>query len=346
MDAAQRDAAILDLSAKHFKHPANATFIRQLAEAYTAADQKDSALIYWQLLTDIQPSNDTAIYTQAQLHYSKGSLDSAVALSRQALNLQPDRIAYMELLAVLDYRLQQPDSAFALCTAILTHNPSNVNALLLSGIILRDQKRDDEALERFERCLKVDPANTDALIHRADEYVLKKKFNEALRDYSAARADLSNDADILNNIGICHYQSGAYQQAITFFKKAISLDRQHPQSYFNKGLSYYHLRQMDTATADMKAAGAIWDSCHSDTCHAYFLDAVYYLGMCYKKVGDLPAARTQFVLLQKEKYPVDLSSEIRYIDYALYISQNWYYFLLLFLLTIGLIVAVFRITKK
>lgn len=346
MDAAQRSTAIMDLSAKHFKHPANTEFIRQLAEAYTAAGQTDSAITYWRSLSSIQHANDTAVYTLAQIYYGLDSLDSASMLARNALTLQPERIEYKELLAIADYRLGHIDSAMTLCDAIISRYPSDANALLLSGIILRDEKKDDEALDRFERCLKADPANTDALIHRADEYVIKKKYNYALRDYSAARADLSNDADILNNIGICHYQSGAYQQAITFFKKAIALNSRHPQSYFNKGLSYYHLRQLDTASADMKSAGAIWDSCHSDTCHAYFMDAIYYLGMCYKKVGDLPSARAQFALLQKGKYPVDLSSEIHYIDYALYISQNWYYLLLLFLLTIGLIVAILRIMKK
>lgn len=346
MDAAQRDAAIHDLSIRHFRHPADAVPIRQLAEAYTAAGQTDSALYYWRSLTTLQPANDTAIFTLAQLYYDMDALDSSALFAGQALHIQADRIPYMELLAVIDYRLQQSDSALALCNAILVHTPSNVNALLLSGIILRDQNKNGEALERFDRCLRIDPSNTEALIRRADEYVLKKKYNDALRDYSAARADLSDNADILNNIGICHYESGAYQQAIIFFKKAIQLDRYHPQSYFNRGLSYYHLKEMDTATADMRTAGAIWDSCHTDTCHACFLDAVYYLGMCYKKIGDLPAARTQFILLQKEKYPVDLSSEIRYIDCALFISQNWYYFLLLFLLTIALIVALIRIMRR
>jgi hypothetical protein len=68
--------------------------------------------------------------------------------------------------------------------------------------------------------------------------------------------------------------------------------------------------------------------------------------MCYKKIGDLSAARSHFELLQKEKYPVDLSSEIRYIDYALFISRNWYYFLLLFFLTMGLIIGLFKVLKR
>jgi hypothetical protein len=76
------------------------------------------------------------------------------------------------------------------------------------------------------------------------------------------------------------------------------------------------------------------------------LDARYYLGLCYKKTGDLPAARQQFVWLQKEKYPIDLTSEIRYIDFALFISQNWYYFILLLLLVIGLLIAIYKIVRR
>lgn len=346
MDSAARDSAIYTLSAKHLKRPSNSILIRQLAEAYTAKNDIDSALKYWQLYTNIEGSNDTSFYTQAQLYYSIKSFDSASVCIHDALALQPDRILYTEMLALTDYRLQKTDSALSLCEKILSQSPSDVNALLLSGIILRDQRKNTEALGRFDQCLKADPANTDALVHRADEYMLLKRYTDAMRDYSAARADLSNNADILNNIGICCYESGAYQQAISYFKKAIASNHLHPQSYYNKGLSYYHLNDLDTASTDMKKAGTIWDSCHTDTCHAYFLDAIYYLGMCYKKIGNLPAARCHFELLQKEKYSKDLSTEIKLIDYSLFISQNWYYFLLLLFLTIGLIIVLIRLMRR
>ena len=345
MDSVQRDSAIHELSARHFKKPANPILIRQLAEAYTAKEHTDSALSYWQQLTILQPANDTSLYTQAQLYYRIDSFNSASQLCTQASELAPDRIVYRELMALADFRLQRFDLALGICDHILNLSPANINALLLSGIILRDQKKNVEALERFNRCLHADPANTEALAYRADEYVLLKKYNDALRDYSAARADLSANADILNNIGVCYYESGAYQQAISFFRKAIAINRLHPQSYFNKGLSYYHLNELDTAAIDIQKASAIWDTSHTDTSHAYFLDAIYYLGMCYKKTGDLLSARKCFELLQREKYGIDLSYEITNIDRALFISQNWYYFLILFILGIGLIIVLVKVLR-
>ncbi len=346
MDPAARDSAIHTFSSQHFKRPSNSILIRQLAEAYTAKSNIDSALRYWQLFTDIEGSNDTSFYTQAQLYYTIKSFDSASVCIHNALALQPDRIQYIELLSVIDYRLQKTDSALSICEKILAGSPSDVNALLLSGIILRDRKKNAEALERFDRCLRADPANTDALVHRADEYMLLKRYTDAMRDYSAARADLSTNADILNNIGICCYESGAYQQAISYFKKAIASNHLHPQSYYNKGLSYYHLNDLDTASLDMQNAIALWDTCYKDSCRENLLDAIYYLGMCYKKIGNLAVARDCFVMLQSRKYPKDLSAEIKLIDYSLFISQNWYYFLLLFFLTIGLIMVLVSMMKR
>lgn len=290
--------------------------------------------------------NDTALYTQAQLYNNSNDLDSTALLAQMAVNLKPDEISYLELLASTDYRLQKTDAAMYLCDQILAANPSDVNALLLSGMILRDQRKDSAALERFNRCLKADPSNTDALTHRADLYVLMKKYNDAIRDYSAARADLSDNADILNNIGICYYRSGAYQRGISLFKKALIKDHSNAQSYFNEGLSYYHLNELDTATIYIKAASAIWDTCATGSCHASFQDAMYYLGMCYKGIGDLPTARSHFELLQHEGYRIDLGPEIKIIDRALFISRNWYYFPLLFLFTIGLIIALVRFIRR
>ena len=292
------------------------------------------------------PETDTVLFTQAQLYYSTNNFDSAALLAQMAVNLRPDQISYIELLASSDYRLEKADTAMQLCEQILTLDPSDANALLLSGIILGDIKKDSAALEKFNRCLKADPANIDALTHRADVYVRMKKYNDALRDYSAARADLSDNADILNNIGICYYRSGAYPRALSFFKKALTIDHLNPQSYFNEGLSYYHMNELDTATIYLKTAGAIWDTCSTDSSHAYFLDAMYYLGMCYKRSGDLPAARSQFEMLQREGYPRDLTYEIKMIDCALFISRNWYYFVLLFLFTIGLTIALVKLMRR
>jgi tetratricopeptide (TPR) repeat protein len=342
MDPAIRIAAITELTIKHYKKPANPIFIRQLAEAYTATDQTDSALAYWSMLATLKGNDDTILFTEAQLYYAQKSFDTAATLVTNAIGIQPDDMSYQQLLAVIDYQLHKTDSALSICDKILSTSSDDVNSLMLSGLILRDQKQNDAAFERFDRCVKADPSNTEALIYRADEYVLLKKYNDALRDYSAARADLSENADILNNIGICYYQSGEYQKAIGFFKKAIAINSHLPQGYFNKGLSYYHLNHIDTASIDIKTASILWDSCHTDSCRAYFLDAMYYLGICYKKTGDLPAARACFEFLQKEKYAKDLTMEIKLIDYSLFISCNWYYFILLLCLTIGLIVVLVK----
>jgi tetratricopeptide (TPR) repeat protein len=346
MDAVQRDAAIAELSAKHFKKPANPLLIRQLAEAYTAKNESDSAISYWSLLANIETQNDTAFYTLAELYCNANSLDSALSMIEKAVALQPARTDYISLQAITLYKLQKTDAAQALCEKILTQSPSDVNALLLSGIILRDQKKNEAAMERFEKCLKADPANTEALVYRAELYLQADKYNEALKDYIAARADLSANADILNNMGICHYKSGAYQEAINFFRKAIAVDRHHPQSYFNEGLAYIHLNDLDTASRDIKTASALWDTSKVDTCHSCFLDAIYYLGMCYKKTGDLPAARKCFESLQKENYSQDLSNEIRMIDVALFISRNWYYIAAVLILFILLMIAIIKVIRK
>ena len=346
LDSTQLDSVIRITAIKYQKHPANPLLIKKLAEAFTVKKEIDSAGIYWLKLAEIQPQNDTAWYRHAMLVYGTGKFESAYASLQQSLNIHPDRIDYLSLSAMIAYRLHNEDTSMVLCRRILSLDPQNINALLFSGIILRNQKNNEDALIQFDKCLKADPANTDALMHRAEIYVFLRKYNDALRDYSAARADLSTNPDVINNIGICYYQSGSYQKAITFFKKGIFINSLHPQSNFNKGLSYYKLNDFDTASVDIKAASAIWDTCYSDTCHANFLDALYYLGLCYKNIGDLPAAKSHFELLQKEGYARDLTPEIKHIEYALFISRNWYYIAAVFVLFIALIISVIRAARK
>lgn len=345
MDSTQLTTAIKELTALHIKKPLNAIVINQLAQAYSAAANIDSSLIYWKLYCALKPTNDTAFYTIATIYNAINNADSILAYSNKAFAIKPDCIPYLELKALASYKLHLYDSALVTYDRIIALSPTNLNALLLSGIILQNQAKHIEAIKRFNQCLITQPANTDALIYRADEFVLQKKYNDALRDYAAARADLTTNADVLNNIGICYYQSGEYKKAIIFFEKAIAINKQHPQSYFNKGISYYHLNSIDTASTNIKTAGHIWHTSHADTSGVNYLDAIYYLGICYKKTGNLTAASNCFELLQKQKYKVDTAPELKLISYARYISRNWYYFVLLFLLLTGLLIAIVRLIK-
>ena len=298
MDSVQCDSVISILRVRHFRDSANIRLIRQLAEAFTARAKRDSAISYWSLYASLQPGCDTAYAQLASLYYDNGAKDSAANAIQRALSMHPSHIPYLMLSASIGSQLNHYDEALSDYDRILSRDARNVNALLLSGIILRNQNKHQLAFDRFDKCVKTAPSNTDALLYRAESFVLQKKYDAALKDYTAARADLSANADILNNIGICHQALGNYQIAISYFKKAILANKNHPQSYFNKGISHYHLHDLDTAALDIKTASAIWDSCHSDSaCRASFLDAVYYLALCSKKTGDLDSAKKYFELL-------------------------------------------------
>jgi tetratricopeptide (TPR) repeat protein len=346
IDYKQLDSIIHKTYLKYQKYPANPQIVKQLAELYAAKSETDSAVAYWRKVTDLQPQNDTAYYRQARLLYDAQQYDSSLTASQRALTLSPDKLDYLSLSAITAYHLHLEDKALAQSTRVLSISPQNINALLLCGIVLRNQHHYDDALIQFDNCLKSDPANTEGLLRRAEIYVLLKKYNDALRDYSAARADLSTNADIINNMGICYYQSGSYQQAITFFRKAIFINSRHPQGNFNSAIAHYNLHDFDSAAIDMKSASIIWDSCQTDTCHSDFLDAIYYLGLCYKKTGNLPGAKKNFELLQKEGYKQDLTTELRNINYSLFISRNWYYIVAVIILFIGLLVALVKVLRR
>lgn len=345
-DYTRLDSAIHITSARYSRYPKNAGLIHQLAELYAAKSETDSSLSWWQRLEALQPANDTLPYEQAQILYDAARYDSAYTAIRRSLAIRRDNINYLTLAAITAYRLHQTDSALAHSQQALAIDSRNVNALLLSGLCLRDQQHYDDALIQFSHCLEASPSHTDALIHRAEIFVLLKNYNNALRDYSAARADLSENADVINNIGICYYESGGYDEAIGFFQKAIQLNSRQPEGNFNKGITHYKLHQYDSASTDLRTAGVMWDSCQNDSCHARYLDAIYYLGLCYKKTGNLAEAQKQFKFLQKEKYKTDLTDEIQHIRYALFFSRNWYYIVLGVIAAIALIMAVIRMLRR
>ena len=341
-----QDSIILANLKLHTKKPKEIKYIKTIAERYTALLMADSAMVFWREATAIDANDDTAYYYQAKLLQDLGHPNSATDAIQHALAIQPLRVEYLSLYAHLCFEAKKDSQCLNACEQMLGIDSMNGDALLLSGIVLSHAQRYDVALERLNRCIQLAPNTTDALVYRADILVIMGQYTTALTDYIMAHAETIANADVLNNMGICYYQASDYRQAIALFQRALVLNHLHPQSYFNKGLAYYQLQNFDTAQLAMKAAAGLWDSSGAAPKHERFLDAMYCLAMCYKKTGDLEVAKKHFELLQKEGYAKDLSQEIKNIEYAFFIAHNWYYFVLLFLLIIGMIVAGLKMMRR
>jgi tetratricopeptide (TPR) repeat protein len=72
----------------------------------------------------------------------------------------------------------------------------------------------------------------------------------AMEDYNKAIELDPNYADAYYNRGLAHYDLKEYERAIEDYNKAIELDPNYVNAYYNRGLAYYYLMQYERAIED------------------------------------------------------------------------------------------------
>ena len=81
------------------------------------------------------------------------------------------------------------------------------------------------------------------------------------------------DAVHYNDIGITYTKKGSYEQAITYFKKAIERDSSLTNAYYNLGSVYKHIGNKEKA---LKAFQLLLRNCPNDDEAAYLLASIYF----------------------------------------------------------------------
>jgi len=147
-----------------------------------------------------------------------GDLDRAVAVFEEAVDIAPDRAEpYNRLAATMQQR----------------------------GPI--DSRSLHEMLALLDESLAIDPAYADAQVNRT--VILHKLHRTAeARDLLVTVTGPLTDTRAFHNIlGIILQDIGDHTDAIDHFRRAIEIDPDHADAYFNWGTSMYHLARWDNA---------------------------------------------------------------------------------------------------
>lgn len=99
----------------------------------------------------------------------------------------------------------------------------------------------------------------------------------------------TSDAASFYALGMNHYESKRFKEAVEAFKQAIRLGSTEPKTYFSLGQSYYSLNLYKEAREAYKRAVRVkpdWAEAH------------YQLGWMYHILGDEDASQSQYKILQ------------------------------------------------
>lgn len=116
---------------------------------------------------------------------------------------------------------------------LIKQNPTNSECHRIIGQIYSDEGNQEEAINSLIDALRWDSKNAYALVMMGNIFAkFKNDIETAMKYYDQALVAKPNDHITINNIGANLLQQNRYEEAKTYFYKALSLDDKYPNTHY------------------------------------------------------------------------------------------------------------------
>jgi tetratricopeptide (TPR) repeat protein len=193
-------AAIADLNAAIALEPRDADTHEALGVALSLAQKYDEAMDSFNKAIELEPEAPAAYIHRARVRAIKGDLPAALADVDTALKLQPGSVAALQLRASLFGSAGKFEQALADLNLLRRAMPDNPELLLQIAGVYQAAKEPQKAVATYDHAIEVAPKLVAAFRGRADSYLSLGEQAQAVSDYEAALRLEPKNSGVLNNL--------------------------------------------------------------------------------------------------------------------------------------------------
>ena len=246
-------------------------------EADKASQERrfDEAITKYQQAVQLDPG-DADLYYNLGLALANGKrFDEALQTVDKAIGLKPSEAAYRELKnKIVEFR----ENAILLkAKGILEEGDKLYQASDFAGALKKYQeaipmipernqpgvwtqiartyaklKQGDQAVQAFKKAMEIAPDQPNYRKELAQYYLNEKQYEEALNVYADMRAAGSTTPDqMLFSLGQTLSSQGNSEVAELAFEKAIKVNPQHAESYYELGMLFYYSKKNDKRAREL-----------------------------------------------------------------------------------------------
>jgi tetratricopeptide (TPR) repeat protein len=126
------------------------------------------------------------------------------------------------------------------------------------GMALQMQRQYNEALEAFDRATRVDPSYVRAFYAQGVLLTRMNQLDEAMSKFRAAiSVKNANPRDLSKayaGMGLVNFKRNKYEDAVRGYDKAVELNPQSDDAWYNLGKAYGELNQYESAVQSIEKA--------------------------------------------------------------------------------------------
>ncbi|MFI5125069.1 MAG: tetratricopeptide repeat protein [Chitinophagales bacterium] len=250
----------------------NPDALRETGLSAVALRKYENAIIFFEKLLQIQKNDTTGINQLAILYFWTQKWDKAVSYASRAIQLHTGRNNYY-MLGKSYYEMEDYGHAFGYLPTAATEDPKNAEIPYLIARAYVDMSNYKQAVPYFQKAIALDSSKVQwiyecALVYAsiyddvsaikyydiaaAKGYKKDNDFYENLADSYIASGQAAKglkilqdlvvkkpaDLELLNSLGFTSYKLKKYDEAIEYWDRILSFDKQNGRALYMIGMAY------------------------------------------------------------------------------------------------------------
>ena len=173
-----------------------------------------------------------------------------------ALSIQPNAVDVLLARSVERRILKKYESAFRDIFQAMSLDSTNPRIYYSFGNLFVITKDYPNAINAFSKCISLQPKYSEAYNNRAYIKILSGNDTGAIADCQKALVLMQDNPNpiVFNNLGQAYSQLNKPDSAFKYFDKAISLDKNFVDAYFQRGKAKQKINDQDGACKDWNEA--------------------------------------------------------------------------------------------
>jgi tetratricopeptide (TPR) repeat protein len=220
----------------------------------------------------VAPTHAQALALQAAAYNILGNSDQALQSLENALKYSKKNTLVLATCATILNKLKRHKSALDVANTVLALQINHIGALNEKAIALIYLRREQEARHALKQILTLDPKNSQA----------RNNLN-ALRNQSSKSGKTKTDR--LWSEAKRLLAQNNYRAAIPKFNKILAIDSQDKKAKLQRGISYFNLKEFDSAIKDLSALIKI---------KSQLILAHFYRGLAFSNIGKAQQALSDY----------------------------------------------------
>jgi tetratricopeptide (TPR) repeat protein len=269
--------------------PKNPDLLRQLGLTEVELRKYEEAIPVFEKLIGIIPADTTAIIQLGKLYFFNRQWEKSIPYEVKALQQHVGNRQYY-MIGKSYYELEDYGHAFSYLPSAAMEEPANAEIPYMTARAYVDMNNYKPAIPYFQKAISLDSSKAEwiyecALVYAtiyddqnairyyelasskgykrdndfyenlADSYISVGKQDEALKILQNLLLKKPADLDLLNSLGFISYKLKKYDQAIDYWDRILSFDKQNGRALYMIGMSYQ--KKGDTEKGKMLCDKAI-----------------------------------------------------------------------------------------